>query len=447
MTDFTRREFLKFGTGACLTIGTSCVLGGCGNENKTGTGHGDAGDPEVHLILGDTLSDLYRMGREAVHALGIRPGKSLLNRSVFIKPNLMTLGLGYPFDPNLGESTKAEIVVGIAEHCLQAGAARVTIGDGAQALSWDWNSVVFFKGNTLFGTGNLADAVERLKTEYPSQELELVCLNEADQWETIPSSSNHDIMQQGLPVSRSFFEADHVISVALLKTHLFADISGSMKNLVGVTSSLPPFGINVARTGIHLAYAGATCGGFENAGISACATDILKWRKAAGKKDFAVIEGSIGLEATGPTTIFNLGKPIDIRERSPAGKYFVLASSDFLAADATAARIMNHDSDNLKQMRMAENRGLGTLHNIRLVGEATLEQLRIEDFEKAEQAQPEWGASAFIPESLNGPASNRNAKKINTLAGLSLPAGAVYLLKKRFGPIHGAGDAMKQGTN
>jgi uncharacterized protein (DUF362 family) len=420
---------LKVGAGTCLALGTSFVLEGCGNGDENGLADTVTGEVAVHTILGDELADLYDMGRRAAQALGIHPESDFSGKSVFIKPNFMSMGLGHPFDPHLGECTKAEIVVGIAEQCLRAGADKVTIGDGARQVAWDWSSIVFLKDCRVFGKTDLKEAVAWLKAAYPRQQVELFCLNAVDEWEHIPSSSDHEIMLQGLKIARSFYDADHVISVPVMKTHLMADLSFSMKNLVGVTPIVAPYGSGAfARYALHLAYADARSGGVENAGIAGCFTDILRWRKSVGKEDFAIIDCSIGLEGDGPTIIMDLGKPIDIRERNPSGKYFLLASKDLVAADATASRVANQEPRSLQQLRMAANLGLGEIDRIRIVGDATLEQVRIHDFRSAVQFQPEWGASATVPPSFHGIRSNDKSRLFNALISLSIPTSAIYFL-------------------
>ena len=338
-----------------MVIGTPLVLQGCGEEEEEGGGSTQA---TVHTVLGDGPSDLYGMGRRAAEALGLHAGSDLSGKAVFIKPNLVAFGLGLPSDPLTGEWTKAEILVGILEQCLEAGAARITIGDGAQGIYWDWNSVFFFQGNRLLGGTNLKEAVESLKTRFPLQEIELLCLNAVNEWEHIPSSSDHEMMVSGLKIARSFYEADHVISVPVLKTHTLADLTCAMKNYVGVTPALPPYGNTVVRNGMHGAYVNARSAGFRDAGIAACFTDIVKWRKQAGRQDYAIVDGSIGIEADGPTVMTG-GKTIDIAQRSRAGKYFLIASDDLPAADATAARVMGMDVGNVKQLRMASSIGAG----------------------------------------------------------------------------------------
>jgi uncharacterized protein (DUF362 family) len=296
-------------------------------------------------------------------------------------------------------------------------------------MDWNWKEIDFFPGNTIFGTTNIHDAVESLRVAFPNQKIELSCLNSVNQWVSIPSSSDDDVMQDGLKVARSFCEADHVISVPVIKNHYHADLSCSMKNFVGAVTSMPPFGTTVVRDKLHMAYANTTNAGFENVGIAGCFTDICKWRKEAGKEDFAVVDCSIGVEATGPMAVQGLGKTIDLKERCPLGKYFLLASKDLTAADATATRVTNQIVNNVKQLLMAEELNLGEIDNVTLSG-ATLEQIRVDDWEPVSFKLPEWGVSSTIPDTIGGLALQRHSRFANTLVGLSLPALAIPLLRR-----------------
>jgi len=425
MGNYTRRQFLKASAGTCVALGTPLVVQGCGEDEEEGAGSTRA---TVYTVLGDGPSDLYRMGRRAAEVLGLHAGGDLSGKAVFIKPNLVVFGLGFPGDPLTGEWTKAEILVGIAEQCLEAGAAKVTIGDGAQGVDWDWNSVVFFPGNRLLGGTNLKEAVDSLKTRFPVQEIDLLCLNAVNEWAHIPSSSDHEMMVSGLKIAKSFYESDHVISVPVLKTHTLTDLTCSMKNYVGLTPTLPPYGNGSVRSELHRAYANATSAGFRDAGIEACFTDIVKWRKQAGRQDYAIVDGSVGIEEDGPTVMTG-GKTIDIDQRSPAGKYFLLAAGDLPAADATAARVMGMDVGNVKQLRMASRLGLGATRHVRVVGDASLDRIRIPDFVPAGQVS-EWGPSVTMPPCRKRPAQDKASHVVNTLGGFALAAGSIHLCRR-----------------
>jgi uncharacterized protein (DUF362 family) len=430
MSPFTRRQFLKASAGTWLSLGTPLLVQGCGGDDEKDRQAVPSARATVNAVLGDGPSDLYRMGRRAAELLGLHAGGGLSGKTVFIKPNFVVLGAGSPVDPETGEWTKAEIVVGIAEQCLEAGAGKVSIGDGAQGVDWDWRSLVFFQGNTVFEKTNLKDAVDSLRAGYPHQRIELLCLNEVNEWGHIPSSSRHEMMEPGLKIARSFYEADHVISVPVLKTHSLADMTCSMKNYVGVTPSLPPYGIygqGLIRSELHKAYANAASGGIDRAGIEACFTDIVRWRRGAGKKDLAIVDCSIGIEGDGPTLVTG-GLTMDVRKRVPAGSFFLLASDDLAAADAIAATVMGLDTAHLKQLRLAERLGIGETRSIRLVGDATLDRLRIRDLVKATQFD-EWGVASTLPQSWAGSSRRKENQIANAVGAFGLAAGSIVLYR------------------
>jgi len=430
----TRRELLRLGAAAAGGLTASAALGGCGGDPAPAPS-GTRGSATVRVTPGERLSDLVAMARGSAAGLGIT-GNALLGSTVFIKPNFVGLGILPDFLPESGECTKPEIVLAIAEQCLLAGAARVTIGDGAQGLSWSWERVRCLPGNTFHGTTNMAAGVACLNEMY-GKRVELACLNELDQWEPIPSSSPDPLLADGLLVSRPFFQADHVISVPTLKAHQWADVTASMKNFLGVT---PLFRYQVAgepsRGALHVAYAGATCGGVERAGVEGAYTDIFRWRRSEGREDFAILDASIGLERNGPhawgdTPLRGLpgagGTTIDFKERSRGGNYFLLASDDLAAVDSVAMRITGYEVDRVKQLVIASNLGLGEIHNVWLQG-ASLAELTVPDWVRAEQLE-EWGAPASAHASQGGSPSGECSRVFAGFSSLLCPTAAILLFR------------------
>ena len=61
------------------------------------------------------------------------------------------------------------------------------------------------------------------------------------------------------------------------------------------------------------------------------------------------------------------------------GSWAVIASTDIMAADATAARIMDHNTEKIKYLAMGYDMGLGEIHeqSIELIGEK-LDNLRVQ---------------------------------------------------------------------
>lgn len=375
------------------------------------------------------------MAVQSAHALGITRN-ALLGAKVFIKPNYAGLGIFPGFDPATGECTKPEIVAAVAEQCLLAGASKVSIGDGAQGVSWSWDTAGFLPGTTFHGATNLAAAVSYLNTTY-GDKVELLCLNEADQWTRVPSSCTKPPLTERLLVARSFYEADHVISIPVLKAHQWAGLTLSMKCLLGVAPLLPYRIMGEPSRGLlHVSYAETVCGGVENTGIASCYLDVSSSRKEKGAQDFAIIEASIGLEKNGPhkwdeTVPIDLpgsgGVTIDFRKRTRTGKYFMLASTDLAAADSIAARIVGYDPETMKQLVIAQNLGLGETRNVNLSG-VSLDDLTIPDWQRADRLE-EWGVMASTMTSRSRVPARSQCLPLNHIIALACPTAPVCLVK------------------
>jgi uncharacterized protein (DUF362 family) len=71
------------------------------------------------------------------------------------------------------------------------------------------------------------------------------------------------------------------------------------------------------------------------------------------------------------------GTTVNMKER--LGSWAIIASADIMAADATAARIMSHDTNRVKHLAMGFDMGLGEVReqSIEILGEK-LDHLRVE---------------------------------------------------------------------
>jgi uncharacterized protein (DUF362 family) len=173
-------------------------------------------------------SDLYAMAREALEAVGGTQAVVSPGETVFIKPNMVTLPWAHlgrnPFA--MGECTKPEIVIAVAEECLRAGAAEVIVGDGSQMPRFSWEYAT-----TLDGSTNLAAEAARLSSKYGGK-VTLACLDaDSPEWVEVPSRTD----LRRIAVSGLVARADRVISIPVIKTHQWAQVTLSLKNFVGVT--------------------------------------------------------------------------------------------------------------------------------------------------------------------------------------------------------------------
>jgi uncharacterized protein (DUF362 family) len=374
MRQLTRREALKLGAGAAFGFGAVHVTGGCGGEGSVAPGSTEptpTWDPasvcpgsvvEPHALVAAVRgTDLYAMTRDVLSLLGGIQTVVGEGESVFIKPNMVTLPSARddrnPFRG--GECTKPEILIAVAEECLRVGASEVVIGDGSQMPSFDWS-----RATTLDGSTHLAREVERLSTRY-RREVRLACLEvDTPRWVDVPTG----ISLGSVAVSSLVLDADRVISVPVAKTHNWAYLTLSLKNFIGITP-LERYGWmsqnNYDRIDLHRN--DPTPEDFGRLYI-----DLAN----AAQPDLTIIDFSIGMEGNGPTSGAG-GTPVDMMSR--LGSWLLLASTDPVAADATAARVMSHEAVYVGQiLPMAQQAGLGALcePSIELVG-AEYEDLQV----------------------------------------------------------------------
>jgi uncharacterized protein (DUF362 family) len=150
------------------------------------------------------------------------------------------------------------------------------------------------------------------------------------------------------------------------KTHSWAHLTLSLKNFIGITP-LERYGDipnGVMDRGIGLDHS-------SPAAIAAIYLDIVQ----GIQPDLAIVDFSIGVEGDGPN-LHHGGRTVDMRNR--LGSWLLLASTDLVAADATAARIMDHDPVGVTQLVMGYEMGLGEIREdrIELLGER-LDDLRV----------------------------------------------------------------------
>jgi uncharacterized protein (DUF362 family) len=133
----------------------------------------------------------------------------------------------------------------------------------------------------------------------------------------------------GLLVSRAVLEADVVISVPKFKTHGLTVISGAIKNSYGI---IP---------------------GSKKADLHAKSGNALKFSETMVKvfkvriPDLFILDAVVGMEGNGPG--------------SPELRYIgqIMAADNAVAMDATIARTMDLDPQNLPFLEMARKEGLG----------------------------------------------------------------------------------------
>jgi uncharacterized protein (DUF362 family) len=330
MTKIKRRDFLKATVGAAIAMGTPWPLATCRGSVQKPSPEIKA---QVAAIRGDNLDSMTRDAIEALGGIGTVVNKG---ETVFIKPNFVSFPWAkYNKCFHTGECTKPEIIIAVTEECLKAGAAEVIIGEGSHLPKFDWQYAV-----TLDGSTNLVKETKRHSSKYDGK-VTLTCLEtDSKGWVEVPSKTSLG----KIAVSSLVGNADKVISIPVAKTHSWAQLTLASKNFIGITP-LSRYAQLIANTSWNR-------GTFDHSSPQAIAQVYLDIVKGV-KPDLSIIDFSIGMEGNGPS-IGQGGTTVNMKER--LGSWAVIASSDIMAADATAARIMSHDTKKVKQLTMKTTR-------------------------------------------------------------------------------------------
>jgi len=256
---------------------------------------------------GEAIEAAVRQAVELAGGLPVEAGSTVL-----IKPNLVVV----PSGPKAGVCTNVHVVKAVADLVREAG-ANVLIAEAAAP-----------KQDTLVAMETMGYDLLR------EQGYELVDLART---ETVTVHIPDAVVLNEFTTFCMAVEADAIISLPVMKTHCQADITLSLKNIMGTAAS-------EQKPRFH----------FE--GLYDCIVDANSFHRPV----FAVVDGITGQEGVGPTA----GLPVNMN--------LIVAGRDLVAVDATSARIMDFDPATVEVIRRAAKRGLGVMDTDRIsvVGES-----------------------------------------------------------------------------
>lgn len=207
------------------------------------------------------------------------------DKSVLLKPNLVSL------DPKGQINTHPAVIAAARECFLRMGAARVLVGDGP-ALDRDTEAIV--------------ESI-RLREHLGALGGMFVDLNIDDvQRVGLPTRASR-LKELYLP--KTCMGVDLLVSMPKLKTHHWAGVTLSMKNMFGI---VPGGCYGWPKNILHWA------------GIDRAILDL----NAAAKPDFAIVDGIVGMEGNGPI------------QGQPKASGVLVFGNDPVAVDATCCRVM-----------------------------------------------------------------------------------------------------------
>lgn len=260
---------------------------------------------DYNADLAGTLQRQYEAFRERVPLKGKR---------VVLKPNLVE----YHRDKVI--NTHPHVVVAVIELCKREGAAEVLVAEGPGHRR---NAEHLVQGS------GLGDVLRHYRVPF-------VDLNHDEPVKLLNMGRATRLTH--LYLSRTVVSADVLISLPKLKTHHWAGVTLSLKNLFG---TLPGICYGWPKNELHWR-------GIENSIV-----DIALTRTP----DLAIVDAIVGMEGDGPLngSAKNLGA--------------LVMGSDPLAVDATCCRLMKLDPERIPYLIFGRQKKLGLLR------EAEIQQL------------------------------------------------------------------------
>jgi uncharacterized protein (DUF362 family) len=259
----------------------------------------------------DYRVDLASLVFESLHEFHL-PVK---DKVVLLKPNLVGL------DPLGFINTHPAVIAAARESFLRLGAARVLIGDGP-ALDRDTQAIL--------ESVRLKDYVNTLARDFVDLNIDEVA------YVALRTRASR---LRGLQLPKTALGADFLVSMPKMKTHHWAGVTLSLKNMFGV---VPGGCYGWPKNVLHWA------------GIDQSILDI----NAAARPDFAIVDGIVGMEGNGPI------------QGTPKASGVLVLGNDPVAVDATCCRIMGLVPERVKYLLQASTLlGHSKIDKIQQLGE------------------------------------------------------------------------------
>jgi uncharacterized protein (DUF362 family) len=293
-TGWTRRRFLTatLGGGALFASGLGLFQGLKGRNIRA----------DVFIAkVPDYSRDIAGAIRGGLRELGVRL-EEIKGKRILLKPNLVETHLGHSHI-----NTHPLVVRGAIEAFKGLGAGEVLVAEGPGHCRDSF---------LLVEESGLSEVLAEDRIRF-------VDLNYDDVF-AVPNRTGYTRLEEFI-LPKTLKEVDWVVSMPKMKTHHWAGVTLSMKNMFGV---MPGSYYGWPKNVLHIA------------GIQKAILDI----NATVVPNLAIVDGIVGMEGDGPI----MGDP------RPAGTLVI--GGDFPAVDATCARIMSLNPEKVPYLEAADGR-------------------------------------------------------------------------------------------
>jgi len=291
----------------------------------------------------ESMAEVEKMVRKAVKLAGDLPVRR--GDTVLIKPNIVQVPhLGfflldkYSVERAMGTISDPRVAIVVAKLAREQGAKKVIIGESnASNCHSFWQECGYVAGVSALKDPAISllyldgSGYKRMK---PPKALSL------------PTYEIFDVVEK----------ADCVVSIAPMKTHMWAGTTMTMKNFIGLPAN---------------AVYGSYKSGLPHSNIADVIVDLTGIVKERARSNFGIVTGICAGVGFGPLMV-------DAEKVN-----CIVAGQDYVAVDTVGTTIMGFDAAAIGHIRKAHEMGLGTMKGIEVVGN------RISDVQFAAKPVPE----------------------------------------------------------
>jgi uncharacterized protein (DUF362 family) len=319
---YSRREFIRTGIGAGIAA-SAFPLSFCSPGSQSGRGN------YVVSIVKIKNNNIAYAVEKAIDLLGGIRSVTKGKERIMLKPNLVAE------DPAC--TTKPEVIRAIATIMKNAG-KDVCIGEGSAAAG-GFNASdegIFRTKKQDILDGMQQYVFNQLGYTDLAQTLNIPLIN-LHSGEMIDVPVTDGYLFDKITLHKSVAETDLLCSVPMMKTHVLATVTLSMKNLIGVYPGTVYYAV---RSWLHDHAA-------DN-GSPGIAYEIVDMQKVV-KSGLVVIDASTAMEGDGPSggTLVDMG--------------LIIAGTNPLAADMVATQMMGFNYEEVPSISLALKTRLGPL--------------------------------------------------------------------------------------
>jgi uncharacterized protein (DUF362 family) len=288
-----RRDFLKRGLSVGFIAGTAFTI----NPYKTFAASRYTGNYDMVAIRGGSADAMFDRAMEEYGGMGMIVKKG---QTVVVKPNI-----GWDAPPERAANTNPDLIFRIIKHCQAAGAKDVYVFDHTCN---EWSK--------CYKNSAIEDAVKKAGGK-------MVMGNSEKYYHDIEVGKGKSL--RSAKVHELILESDVFINVPVLKNHGGANMTVSMKNLMGIVWDR---------------------GYWHRNDLHQCIADFATWRNP----DLTIVDAYRVMKRNGPRGV-SVEDVVTMKAQ--------LIGKDMVALDTAAIKLFGKEPQEVNYMSLAEEAGVG----------------------------------------------------------------------------------------